>query len=147
LTLLAGSSARELGHGQRNPISTRSHTNRRTSFGEHLLPGMYSAPLGVVPKPNSTKFRLINDHSAGPFSQNSMIPKDAGHIVTDGMRPLGQAILELRQKHPEEEPAVLNGKRTRSSLSRARDMSIVLYASVPGLHLVYGAPSSRSSCG
>jgi hypothetical protein len=40
-------------------------------FGPDLLPGMYSSPIGVVPKPWSDKFRLVNDLSAGPFSLNS----------------------------------------------------------------------------
>jgi hypothetical protein len=38
-----------------------------------LLPGMYSTPIHVVPKPHSTKLRLIVDHSAGSYSLNSMI--------------------------------------------------------------------------
>ena len=42
-------------------------------FGPHLLPGMYSTPVHAVPKPRSVKLRLVNDHSAGPFSLNSMI--------------------------------------------------------------------------
>ncbi|KZS92195.1 hypothetical protein SISNIDRAFT_400947, partial [Sistotremastrum niveocremeum HHB9708] len=46
------------------------------SFGKDLLPGMYSMPIGVVPKPNSDKFRLVNDHSAGDHSLNSMIAKE-----------------------------------------------------------------------
>jgi hypothetical protein len=34
------------------------------TFGPDLLPGMYSMPVGVVPKPHSDKFRLVNDLSA-----------------------------------------------------------------------------------
>ena len=43
------------------------------SFGTDLLPGMYSTPIHSAPKPRSDKLRLINDHSAGEFSLNSMI--------------------------------------------------------------------------
>jgi hypothetical protein len=43
------------------------------SFGPDLLPGMYSMPIHAVPKPNSEDLCLVNDHSAGPFSLNSMI--------------------------------------------------------------------------
>ena len=43
------------------------------SFGTHLLPGMYSTPIHAIPKPRSEKLRLVNDHSAGSFSLNSMI--------------------------------------------------------------------------
>ena len=42
-------------------------------FGTDLLPGMYSMPIHAVPKPNSTDLRLVTDHSAGPFSLNSMV--------------------------------------------------------------------------
>ncbi|KAF8803884.1 hypothetical protein BYT27DRAFT_7024708, partial [Phlegmacium glaucopus] len=44
-----------------------------SSFGEDLLPGMYSMPVHAVDKPNSSDLRLITDHSAGPFSLNQMI--------------------------------------------------------------------------
>jgi hypothetical protein len=74
-----------------------------SSFGSNLLPGVYSSPLGVIPKPHSEKLQLINDHSAGPFSLNSMIPQEEGYIILDGMHPFGQYILELHCKHPEEE--------------------------------------------
>ncbi|THH07118.1 hypothetical protein EW146_g9419 [Bondarzewia mesenterica] len=43
-------------------------------FGTELLPGMYSMPFGVVLKPNSEKFRMVVDHSAEPYSLNSIIP-------------------------------------------------------------------------
>jgi hypothetical protein len=45
------------------------------SFGTNLLPGMYSTPIHAVPKPRSVKLRLVNDHSAGPYSLNSMISR------------------------------------------------------------------------
>ncbi|TFY58165.1 hypothetical protein EVG20_g8259 [Dentipellis fragilis] len=42
---------------------------------DELYPGMYSTPVGIVPKPNSDKLWLVTDHSAGKFSLNSMIAK------------------------------------------------------------------------
>jgi len=42
------------------------------SFGPDLLPGMYSIPIGVIPKPHSNKLRMVVDQSAEPFSLNSM---------------------------------------------------------------------------
>ena len=45
-------------------------------FGTELLPGMYSTPVHVIPKPRSVKLRLVNDHSVGPFSLNSMIARE-----------------------------------------------------------------------
>jgi len=38
-----------------------------------LLPGMNIVPVHVVPKPPDDKLRLVVDHSAGPYSINSMI--------------------------------------------------------------------------
>jgi hypothetical protein len=62
------------------------------TFGRQLLPGMYSMPISVVPKPHSDKLRLINNHSAGAYSCNSMIPKHEGTVRLDGMRSLGKAL-------------------------------------------------------
>jgi hypothetical protein len=38
-----------------------------------LLPGMNIVPVHVVPKPLDDKLCLVVDHSAGPYSLNSMI--------------------------------------------------------------------------
>ena len=46
------------------------------SFGTDLLPGMYSTPVQAVPKPRSEKLHLVNNHSAGCFSLNSMIARE-----------------------------------------------------------------------
>jgi hypothetical protein len=40
---------------------------------EVLLPEMNVVPIHVVPKPPDDKLRLVVDHSAGPFSINSLI--------------------------------------------------------------------------
>ena len=42
-------------------------------FGPDLLPGMYCMPAHTIPKPNSTDLHMVTDHSAGPFSLNSMV--------------------------------------------------------------------------
>jgi hypothetical protein len=85
-----------------------------STFGKELLPGMYSMPIGVVPKPHSDKLRLINDHSAGKFSCNSMIPKHEGSVKLDGMRALGKA---LRRAHRSNYPNPL--LLWKSDVSRA----------------------------
>ncbi|KAJ7040083.1 hypothetical protein C8F04DRAFT_948817, partial [Mycena alexandri] len=60
------------------------------SFGPDLLPGMYSMPIHVVPKPNSEKLRLIVNHKMGVFSLNSMIPRDAiAGSALDTLKNLG----------------------------------------------------------
>ncbi|KAJ8582271.1 hypothetical protein M405DRAFT_921680, partial [Rhizopogon salebrosus TDB-379] len=69
-------------------------------FGPDLLPGMYSTPIHVVPKPHSTKLRLIVDHSAGAYSLNSMIDlSDTSGIKLDGMQSLGLSLLQFRHSH------------------------------------------------
>lgn len=68
------------------------------SFGKDLFPGMYSMPVHVVPKPHSTKFRLVNDQSAGAFSLNSMIrPEAIKGAVLDGIPALGEALRRFRR--------------------------------------------------
>jgi hypothetical protein len=53
-------------HAQRDlEISVEGYS---PAFGMDLLPGMYSMLVGVVPKPHSDKFRLINDLSVGPHA-------------------------------------------------------------------------------
>jgi hypothetical protein len=69
------------------------------AFGPDLLPGMFSIPLGVVPKPHSTKLRLVVDHSAEPFSLNSMIPRDKVAVPLDNLHHLGSALRRVRASH------------------------------------------------
>ena len=71
------------------------------SFGTKLLPGMYSTPIHAVPKPRSTKLRLVNDHSAGPFSLNSMIDReDVVRAKMDSISDLVGVLLRYRKLHP-----------------------------------------------
>ena len=71
------------------------------SFGTELLPGMYSTPIHAVPKPRSAKLRLVNDHSAGPFSLNSMIAReDVIGAKMDSISDLVGALLRYRKLHP-----------------------------------------------
>ncbi|KAI0832407.1 hypothetical protein BC628DRAFT_312743 [Trametes gibbosa] len=70
------------------------------SFGCELLPGMYSMPIHVVPKPHSNKFRLVNNQSAGSFSLNSMIrPEAIKGAVLDGIPALGDSLRAFRRAH------------------------------------------------
>ena len=68
------------------------------SFGTDLLPGMYCMPAHAVPKPNSSDLRMVTDHSAGPYSLNSMVNHD---LVTgyplDNMTHMGEMLLENRR--------------------------------------------------
>jgi len=63
-----------------------------TAFGPDLLPGMYSMPIGVVPKPHSTDFRLVTDHSAGEFALNNYIMKADASIRLDNLQYFGTAL-------------------------------------------------------
>jgi hypothetical protein len=67
-----------------------------------LLPGMNVVPVHVVPKPND-KLRLVVDHSAGPFSLNSMIERQSiAGVRLDGIKTLGDSIRSYRVSHPDE---------------------------------------------
>ncbi|EJD39640.1 hypothetical protein AURDEDRAFT_70991, partial [Auricularia subglabra TFB-10046 SS5] len=55
-------------------------------FGPALLPGMYSSPIFAVPKPQSDKFRMVTDHSAGEYSLNSFIDRSSVPTKLDTVR-------------------------------------------------------------
>src|SRR6202522_553086 len=70
-------------------------------FGSDLLQGMYSTPIHSAPKPRSEKLRLINDHSAGEYSLNSMIAReDVAGARMDSISDLTTALLCYRRSHP-----------------------------------------------
>ena len=74
------------------------------SFGENLLPGMYSMPIHAVPKPHSTDLRLVTNHSAGEYSLNSMIKReDIAGFPLDNMTHLGEMLLKKREEFLNEE--------------------------------------------
>ena len=73
------------------------------SFGEKLLPGMYSMPIHAVPKPHSSDLRLVTNHSTGAFSLNSMIKReDICGYPLDNMTHLGEMLLKKREEFPDE---------------------------------------------
>jgi len=66
-----------------------------------LLPGMNVVPVHVVPKPPDDKLRLVVDHSAGPYSINSMIDRQSiAGVKLDGIKSLGDSIRAFRTSHP-----------------------------------------------
>ena len=73
------------------------------SFGNDLLPGMYSMPIHAVPKPHSTDLRLVTNHSAGIYSLNSMIKReDIAGFPLDNMTHLGEMLLRKKKDLPHE---------------------------------------------
>ncbi|TFY77496.1 hypothetical protein EWM64_g6517 [Hericium alpestre] len=58
---------------------------------------MYCVPVHAVPKPNSDKFRMVVDHSAGEFSLNSMIDKDKVHVDLNNVQHLAHNLLRCRR--------------------------------------------------
>ena len=63
---------------------------------------MYSTPIHAIPKPHSEKLRLFNDHSAGPFSLNSMIARsDVAGAKMDLISDLIGALLKYRKQFPD----------------------------------------------
>ena len=71
------------------------------AFGPDLLPGMYAMPIYTIPKPHSDKVRLINNHSAGPYSLNDMIDKNKIGMHLDNVQDLAQNLLALYAQHPD----------------------------------------------
>ena len=70
------------------------------SFGSQLMDGMYSMPIYAVPKPHSEDLRLVTDHSAGPFSLNSMIDHtQVTGFPLDNMRHFGEMLLDIRRSN------------------------------------------------
>lgn len=70
------------------------------AFGPNLLPGMYSMPIHAVPKDGGSTFRMVNNHSAEPFSLNSMI--DKAHVPPsplDNMSHVGHRLICFRHDH------------------------------------------------
>jgi hypothetical protein len=62
---------------------------------------MYSTPVNAVPKPRSEKLRLVNDHSAGSYSLNSMISReDVAGAKMDSISDLIGALIRYRREHP-----------------------------------------------
>lgn len=85
--------------------AARDHELEMGRFSEafdKLLPGMKTSPLGLVPKANSDKFRLITDHSAGADSLNSMINKEDVSVHYDNLRDLARSLLAYRAEHGDE---------------------------------------------
>ncbi|KAI0082949.1 hypothetical protein BDY19DRAFT_216431 [Irpex rosettiformis] len=70
-------------------------------FGPDLLPGMYSMPIHAVPKPNSDKLRLVNNHSATEYSLNDMILKEDVGMRQDNVLDLGANLLHFRSQFPD----------------------------------------------
>lgn len=65
-----------------------------------LLPGMQTSAIGAVPKPHSSKYRLITDQSAGMHPLNSFISKEDAKVRYDTLQDLGRALRDLKAKFP-----------------------------------------------
>jgi len=68
---------------------------------------MTCQPIFAVPKPGSKKFRLINDHSAGEKSLNSLIPSEGGFVKLDMLRDFGANIRAQIALRSREKPCYL----------------------------------------
>jgi hypothetical protein len=93
----------------RNQVQIEQDKGRFSlSFGNDLLPGMYSMPIHVVPKPGSSDLRMVTDHSFGSFSLNSMIPhNDISGYPLDTLKHLGEVLLDLHQSTQPIEPLLM----------------------------------------
>ncbi len=125
------------------------------SFGSELLSGMHSIPIGVVPKPRSSKLHLIVDHSANDYSPNSMIPKWEGYVHLDTLSTLdGHSYMPIEHmvqtlnwwysspmshKLIDGYPCTSFGRYARSLLSMERTTSIIATILVTVLLVISGA--------
>ncbi len=70
------------------------------SFGAKLLPSMVAQPVFTMPKKGSMKLHLVNDHSAGLNSLNSLIPTEGGFVVLNNLSNLGANIHAIMHERP-----------------------------------------------
>jgi hypothetical protein len=69
------------------------------AFGPGLLPGMVCGPVFPIPKPGTSKMRLITDHSAGAHSLNSLIPEDCRSVRFDNLHDLGCSLRHFHRQN------------------------------------------------
>ena len=60
---------------------------------------MVLQPIFTIPKKGSAKLHLVNDHSAGATSLNSLIPAEGGFIKLDNLSDLGTNIQATMAKN------------------------------------------------
>src|SRR5258706_8911213 len=70
------------------------------AFRATLLPGMVAQLVFTVPKKGSAKLHLVNDHSAGLNSLNSLIPTEGGFVVLNNLCNLGANIHAIMHERP-----------------------------------------------
>lgn len=100
----------ELPHIQPNHLSAsidpkvlRKAQDRELEMGrfsepfDTLLLGMKTAPLGLVPKKASDKWRMITDHSAGPSSLNTSIPQAEARVKYNTVQDLTRSLLAYQR--------------------------------------------------
>src|SRR5258707_15058870 len=68
---------------------------------------MVSQPVFTVPKKGSMKLCLVNDHSAGLKSLNSLIPTEGGFVILDNLSDLGANIRAAMHKNSGMKPKLL----------------------------------------
>src|SRR5258706_4586614 len=81
--------------------------NYSKSFGVSLLAGMTAQPVFTVPKKGLSKLCLVNDHSAGMLSLNSLIPADGGFVKLDNISDLVTNIQAMMAQNGNRHPAWL----------------------------------------
>src|SRR5260370_18376747 len=97
--------------GDESSTFLRSEHDIEMSLGQYsqafratLLPGMVAQLVFTVPKKGSAKLHLVNDHSAGLKSLNSLILTEGGFIVLDNLSDLGMNICAAMHNNPKLRP-------------------------------------------
>jgi hypothetical protein len=97
--------SRQPRHSQDKAAFIRQQCDEEVKLGRwskaftKLLPGMFSSPIGAIPKKTPGEFRLIVDHSRGHPPLNSFIPKSQHKVNLDNLHDLGTSLVAVRKKH------------------------------------------------
>jgi hypothetical protein len=77
-------------------------------FGSQLLPGMWSLPFSVVPKPHTDPpdFRQVFDYSAGDYAPNALVRKEDATVRLDTVYHLAKQIRIAKKRNPMEKLVV-----------------------------------------
>lgn len=87
----------------REKIAKECEIERYSEPFKPLHKGMACMPIRVGRSQNGKKFRLINDHSFGELSLNSLIPEKERAAYTDDIR----ALIRILRSRPEDDDIVL----------------------------------------
>ncbi len=96
------------------------------SFGLSLLAGMTAQPVFTVPKKGLSKLHLVNNHSVGTHSLNSLIPVDGGFVKLDNISDLVTNVHAMMAQNGGQCPAWLWKSDSLGSFAGLQSMCVRL---------------------